>query len=111
MKSNSTPSTNLHRICWFNVSLSFSMAASAMSSPTMMSTEGLSNCNCLSSVQPDWRLQLPGRNNNHVEVGFALTAAEFQEAKPIVEVTFGMREPDCDAQDFDGALSQVAPLK
>lgn len=43
-------------------------------------------------------------NSNHVEVGFALTAAEFQEAKPIVEVIFGMREPDYDAQDSDGAL-------
>ena len=43
-------------------------------------------------------------NHKHVEVSFALTAAEFEEALPIVDVIFGMREPDYDAQDFDGVL-------
>jgi len=43
-------------------------------------------------------------NRNHVEVSFALTAAEFEDALPIVEVIFGMSEPDYDVQDFDGAL-------
>ena len=43
-------------------------------------------------------------NHNQVEVHFALTAAEFEKALPIVEVIFGMREPDYDAQDFDDAL-------
>ena len=38
-------------------------------------------------------------NHNHVEVGFELTAAEFEEARPIAEVKFGMTEPD-----FDGAF-------
>lgn len=43
-------------------------------------------------------------NHNQVEVHFELTAAEFEKALPIVEVIFGMREPDYDAQDFDDAL-------
>ena len=43
-------------------------------------------------------------NHKHVEVSFALTAAEFEEALPIVEVIFGMREPDYDAQNLDAAL-------
>ncbi len=38
-------------------------------------------------------------DHNYVEVGFKLTAAEFEEARPITEVIFGMRGPD-----FDGAL-------
>jgi len=42
--------------------------------------------------------------NHLVEVCFALTAAEFEEAQPIVEVIFGRREPDCETQDFDSAL-------
>ena len=34
------------------------------------------------------------RNNcNRVEVDFALTATEFEESKPVVEVIFGLREP------------------
>lgn len=48
--------------------------------------------------------EIARRNNNRVEVSFALTAAEFEEALPIVEVIFGLREPDYDAQDFDDAL-------
>jgi hypothetical protein len=43
-------------------------------------------------------------DQEHVEVCFALTTAEFEEALPIVEVIFGMREPDSEEQDFDGAL-------
>lgn len=34
------------------------------------------------------------RNHNHVEVCFELTATAFDEALPIVEVIFGIREPD-----------------
>ena len=48
--------------------------------------------------------EIARRNHNHVEVCFALTGAEFDEALPIVEVIFGIREPDYDGQDFDGAL-------
>ena len=43
-------------------------------------------------------------HNDHVEVCFALTAADFEEALPIVEVIFGTREPDFETQDFDSAL-------
>ena len=43
-------------------------------------------------------------NHNHVEVNFALTAAKYEEALPIIEVIFGIREPDDDAEDFYGAL-------
>ena len=39
-----------------------------------------------------------------VEVTFALTAAEFEEALPIVEVIFGVREPGGDSQFFDQAF-------
>lgn len=42
--------------------------------------------------------------NRHIEVSFALAAADFQEALPIVEVIFGRREPDVETQDFDSAL-------
>lgn len=48
--------------------------------------------------------EIARRNNNQVEVHFALTAAEFEEALPIVEVIFGMREPDLEGDDFYGAL-------
>jgi hypothetical protein len=41
---------------------------------------------------------------NHVEICFALTDAEFEEALPIVEVIFGIREPEYDEQIFDGSL-------
>ena len=43
-------------------------------------------------------------NHNQVEVHFALTAAEFEKALPIVEVIFGISEPDFDGDDFYGAL-------
>ena len=32
--------------------------------------------------------------NNHVEVSFALNAAEFEEVKRIAEIIFGLREPE-----------------
>ena len=41
---------------------------------------------------------------NHVEICFALTDAEFEEALPIVEVIFGIRETEYDEQIFDGSL-------
>lgn len=43
-------------------------------------------------------------NHNQVEMHFALTAAEFEKALPIVEVIFGMRESDLDGDDFYGSL-------
>ncbi len=48
--------------------------------------------------------EIARRNNNLVEVSFALTAAEFEEALPIVEVIFRIREPDFDGDDFYGSL-------
>jgi len=48
--------------------------------------------------------EIARRDHNRVEVSFALTPAEFEEAEPIVEVIFGMRAPDYDEHDFDGAL-------
>ncbi|MFZ2540528.1 MAG: hypothetical protein WAW75_02010 [Gallionella sp.] len=41
-------------------------------------------------------------NHNQVEVNFALTEAEFEEALLIVEVIFGIREPGLDEDDFHG---------
>jgi hypothetical protein len=35
-------------------------------------------------------------DHKSVEVSFALTAADFEDARPIVEVIFGVREPDDD---------------
>jgi hypothetical protein len=35
---------------------------------------------------------------------FEIAAAEFEETQPIVEVIFGIREPDCDELGFDGPL-------
>jgi hypothetical protein len=43
-------------------------------------------------------------NLNQVEVHFALTQAEFEEALPIVEMIFGIREPDSDEDDFYGTF-------
>ncbi len=37
--------------------------------------------------------EIARNNRNRVEVDFALTAAEFEESKPVVEVIFGLREP------------------
>ena len=36
------------------------------------------------------------KTDNHVEVTFALSAAEFEEVQRVVEVIFGLREPDGD---------------
>ena len=41
------------------------------------------------------------RDHKFVEVSFALTAAEFEEALPIIEVIFGVREPGGDSQFVD----------
>ena len=43
-------------------------------------------------------------HNDHVEVFFTLTAADFEEAQPIVEAIFGRRDPDLETLDFDSAL-------
>lgn len=48
--------------------------------------------------------EIERHNHNHVEVNFVLTAAEFEESLPIIEVIFGMREPDYGEQDLDDAL-------
>jgi hypothetical protein len=37
-------------------------------------------------------------------VTFTLTAAEFEEARPIVEVIFGVRKPGGDSQFVDQAF-------
>src|SRR5262249_6748387 len=39
-------------------------------------------------------------HNNHVDVSFALDPSEFEEVRRIVEIIFGLREPEPD----DGAL-------
>lgn len=44
------------------------------------------------------------RNHTLVEVTFSLTAAEFEEARPIVKVIFGVREPGGDSQVVDQAF-------
>jgi hypothetical protein len=49
-------------------------------------------------------LEIVRRDNNRVEVTFELNSAEFEEAQRIVEVIFGIREPEYDEHDFDGAL-------
>lgn len=51
--------------------------------------------------------EIDRRDHNRVEVSFALTAAEFEEAQPIVEVIFGLKEPDFDQQDW--ALDLPSP--
>lgn len=48
--------------------------------------------------------EISRRDHTLVEVTFALTAAEFEEALPIVEVIFGVREPGGDSQFFDQAF-------
>ena len=54
------------------------------------------------STRIEFKIARP--KNNHVEVCFALTTTEFEEILPIVEVIFGIREPDYDEQFFDGSL-------
>jgi hypothetical protein len=48
--------------------------------------------------------EIARRDHNHVEVSFALTATDFEDAQRIVEVIFGLRKPDYDEHDLDGAL-------
>jgi hypothetical protein len=48
--------------------------------------------------------EISRRDHTLVEVTFALTAAEFEKALPIVEVIFGVREPGGDSQFFDQAF-------
>jgi hypothetical protein len=48
--------------------------------------------------------EIARREHTLVEVTFALTAAEFEEALPIVEVIFGVREPGDDSQFVDEAF-------
>ena len=46
--------------------------------------------------------EIARRNHNRVEVSFDLPSPEFESAKRIVEVIFGIREPEYDS-DLDGA--------
>ena len=48
--------------------------------------------------------EIARRDHNRVEVSFELPSPEFENARRIVEVIFGIREPECDDQDLDGAL-------
>jgi hypothetical protein len=48
--------------------------------------------------------EISRRDHTHVEVTFALTAAELEEARPIVEVIFGVMEPGGDSQFVDQAF-------
>ena len=43
--------------------------------------------------------EIDRRSNRHVEVSFALNASEFEEARRIAEVIFGLREPEPDVDD------------
>ena len=36
------------------------------------------------------------KNNNHVDVSFALDPSEFEEVRRIAEIIFGLREPELD---------------
>lgn len=48
--------------------------------------------------------EISRRDHTLVDVTFTLTAAEFEEARPIVEVIFGVREPGEDSQFVDQAF-------
>ena len=50
--------------------------------------------------------EISRRDHTLVEVTFALAAAEFEEARLIVEVIFGVREPGGDSQLVDQAFRQ-----
>lgn len=41
------------------------------------------------------------RDHPRVELSFALTATEFFETQRIVEIVFGIREPDSNPEDVD----------
>lgn len=42
--------------------------------------------------------------NSRVEVSFVLTAAEFEKARYVVDIIFGLREPDYDESDLNSGL-------
>ncbi len=42
-------------------------------------------------------IEIARRDHRFIEVSFALTATEFEQARPVVEVIFGVREPDDDS--------------
>jgi hypothetical protein len=48
--------------------------------------------------------EIARRDHKIVEVFFSLTAAEFEEAQPIIEVIFGMREPGGESYVADDTL-------
>jgi hypothetical protein len=48
--------------------------------------------------------EIARRYHKFVEVSFALNATEFEEARPIVEVIFGVREPGGDSHFVDDTL-------
>lgn len=48
--------------------------------------------------------EIARRDHKIVEVSFSLTAAEFKEAQPIIEVIFGVREPSDDDHIADDTL-------
>jgi hypothetical protein len=48
--------------------------------------------------------EIARRDHHRVEISFALTMAEFEEARPIVEVIFGKREPAHGEHDIEDAL-------
>ena len=41
-------------------------------------------------------IALVRKTNNHIEVTFALSAAEFEAVQRVAEIIFGLREPDWD---------------
>lgn len=50
--------------------------------------------------------EIARRNHDLVEVSYALTSSEFDEALPIVEVIFGIREPDDGAPYFEAGVDE-----
>lgn len=45
------------------------------------------------------RFDIAGHDHDRVEVSFDLTEAELAEARPFVEIIFGLREPGIDGQN------------
>jgi hypothetical protein len=56
--------------------------------------------------EPPIRLtfEIACRDHHHVDVSFSFTSIEFEAAQPIVEIIFGLREPEFDEHDFDSTL-------
>lgn len=48
--------------------------------------------------------EIDRRDHKFVDVSFSLTATEFEEAQPIIEVIFGVREPSGDSHIADDTL-------